>query len=204
MIGGGCEQIALLMPEDSNIFLILNDYESLLNSRLVLGKSKHCSVKMMSYENTDFKQSEFDIVYAQASISTSSRNKILNEIKRILKDSGYLSIGEIVKLSDQPPKFVTDVWSASGIVPLSKEELTKLYLKNHFEILDSVDLSFTLKNFYSESQNQLKEVQKNISEQERSYYKKLLNKISHESNAYLKLGGDKHIGFISFILRKIN
>ncbi len=190
------------MPEDSHIFLIVDDYESLLNSRLALGKSKHCSVKMMSYENTDFKQSEFDIVYAQASISTSSRNKILNEIRRILKDDGHFSVGEIVRLSAKPPRFMTDIWQASGIVPLSREKLYEFYLKNNFEILNSVDLSFTLKEFYSESQNRLKQMLKNISEHEKSYYKKLLNRISHESNAYLKLGGVKHTGFISFILRK--
>jgi DNA-directed RNA polymerase subunit N (RpoN/RPB10) len=41
----------------------------------------------------------------------------------------------------------------------------------------------------------------NLSGQEKSYYKKLLNKISHESNAYLKLGADKYIGFKMLILK---
>jgi hypothetical protein len=43
-----------------------------------------------------------------------------------------------------------------------------------------------------------------LSNEEKSYHKKMLKRISHESNAYLKLGGNKFIGFISVILRKAN
>jgi len=37
---------------------------------------------------------------------------------------------------------------------------------------------------------------------EKSYNKRILNKISHESNAYLNLGGSLHIGFKLIMARK--
>ena len=40
---------------------------------------------MMDFDNTDFNAEEFDLVYAQASISLLNRNKIVKEIKRILE-----------------------------------------------------------------------------------------------------------------------
>ena len=44
----------------------------------------------------------------------------------------------------------------------------------------------------------------NLTDKEKSFYKKLLSKISHESNAYLKLGADRYIGFKMLILKKTN
>ena len=41
-----------------------------------------------------------------------------------------------------------------------------------------------------------------LGESEKAYHKKMLNRISHESNAYLKLGADKFIGFVSLLLTK--
>jgi hypothetical protein len=48
----------------------------------------------------------------------------------------------------------------------------------------------------------LKSSKSDLTQQEKSYYKKLLHKISHESNAYLNLGADKYIGFIALLLQK--
>ena len=48
----------------------------------------------------------------------------------------------------------------------------------------------------------LKNTKEDLPENEKSYYKKLLNQISHESNVYLKLGGDKYLGFYALILQK--
>jgi DNA-directed RNA polymerase subunit N (RpoN/RPB10) len=59
-----------------------------------------------------------------------------------------------------------------------------------------------LKNFYESAKQSLKDVINELSDKEKSHYKKLLNKISHESNAYLKLGADRYIGFKMIILKK--
>ena len=39
---------------------------------------------------------------------------------------------------------------------------------------------------------------------EKEENKKYFSRMKHESHAYLKLGGDKYIGFKSLIMRKLN
>jgi len=204
IIGAGSEEITKRLNQEnpSSLFLIVEEQESLLVSRLSLEDEKEIQVRLMDFGNTDFNTEQFDIVYAQASISTIKRNKIIKEIKRILKPGGILCAGEIVSKTAEVPGFVKDIWKYSGIFPLNEIELGKYYTSKGFEILYEDDLSYTLKNFYSTGSSLLKQRIKDLSEKEKSYYKKLLNQISHESNAYLRLGGDKHIGFRVIIAKR--
>jgi DNA-binding PadR family transcriptional regulator len=59
-----------------------------------------------------------------------------------------------------------------------------------------------LQSFYEHTAERLEDKIYTLTEKEKSYYRKLLNKISHESNAYLKLGADRYIGFKMMILKK--
>jgi len=204
VIGAGSEEITKRLKQENppSLFLIVEEQESLLVSRLSLKDEKEITVRLMDFENTDFDLEQFDIVYAQASISTIKRNKIIKEIKRILKPGGILCAGEIVSKTVDVPGFVKDIWEHSGISPLNETELGKYYTSKGFEIQYEDDLSYTLKDFYSTGSSLLKQRIKDLSEKEKSYYKKLLNQVSHESNVYLKLGGDKHIGFRVIIAKR--
>ena len=205
IIGAGSEEIAKRIKGENplSLFLIVDEQESLLISRLSLIDEREIQVRLMDFENTDFKAEQFDIVYAQASVSTIKRNKIIKEIRRILKPGGILCTGEIVNKTKEIPAFIMDIWANSGISPLNEMELSRYYKEKNFEIQHEEDLSHTLKDFYSAGSTLLKEKIKDFSEKEKSYNKKLLNRISHESNAYLKLGGDKHIGFRIISAKKI-
>ncbi|MBR7513111.1 hypothetical protein KC219_23420, partial [Mycobacterium tuberculosis] len=88
-----------------------------------------------------------DLIYAQASI-TSNRSKIIKEFKRILKPNGFLCVGEIVKLSSNPPKFILDVFNASNLIPLEKEKFISYYDEKNFKLISSDDISFTLREYY--------------------------------------------------------
>jgi ubiquinone/menaquinone biosynthesis C-methylase UbiE len=204
VIGAGSEKIALKMAEAgaARVSFIVNEYESLINARLVLSTQSNISVKMMDYENTDFSDNEFDLVYAQASISTTNRNKIIKEVKRILKAGGTLCTGEITAITKEYPPFVRDIFESSEVAPLLHESCENYFIERKFEMMYGEDLSSSLKNFYETAAQSLKDVIYRLSDKEKSYYKKLLNKISHESNAYLKLGADKYIGFKMLILKK--
>ncbi len=206
VIGGGADKLALKITEANaaSVCFILDDYESLINARLLIDKEKNITVKMMDYDNTDFADEQFDLVYAQASISTSKRNKIVKEIKRILKPGGTLCVGEITALKKDYPPFVRDIFDSSDILPLLHDNCGNYYLERRFELLFQEDLTSSLKNFYETAIKSLKETNPSLSEKEKSYYKKVLNKINHESNAYLKLGADKFIGFKMLILKKNN
>lgn len=184
-----------------SVNIIVSDYDSLINSRLNIPKEKNISVRMMDYDNTDFADDTFDLVYSQASISLKNRNKILKEIKRILKPKALLCVGEITALKESYPQFVKDIFESSGILPLQHNKCAEYYESKNFSLEYEEDLSTSLRSYYENTYNQLKHIIEDLSEKEKSYYKKLLNKISHESNAYLKLGADRYIGFKMLILK---
>jgi len=204
IIGSNSEKIAqMFLDAGANaVTIILDEYDSLMNARYLLKNKAEISVRLMDSNSTDFNDAVFDIVYAQASISHKMRNKIIKEIKRILKPEGILSVGEITSLKSSPPIFVNDIWESGNILPLSSDDVKKYYEKRKFEVVDTLDLSAHLKDFYLESKKLLFNNIDSLSENEKSYYKKLLKRMSHESNAYLKLGGKDYMGFTSLILRK--
>ena len=204
IIGSNSEKIAEKMIENevNSVKIIVNDYDSLMNSRLNLGKGSKVTVKMMDYDNTDFSNEEFDLVYAQASISLTNRNKIVKELKRILKPDGTLCVSEITALTKEYPTFVKNIFDASDILPLINDDCIKYYEEKNFSVLYEEDLSSSLTSFYENAADTLDESFEHLTDKEKSYYKKLLNRISHESNAYLKLGADKYIGFKLLILKK--
>lgn len=204
IIGSISEMIAEKMIENevNSVNIIVNDYDSLINSRLNLGNESKAIIKMMDFDNTDFGNEEFDLVYAQASISLTSRNKIVKEIKRILKPEGVFCISEITALTKEYPPFVKNIFDASDILPLSHNNCADYYKERKYSVLHEEDLSSSLTSFYENAYNSLKKSTDHLTDKEKSYYKKLLNKISHESNAYLKLGADKYIGFKLLILKK--
>ncbi|MBI5730534.1 MAG: methyltransferase domain-containing protein [Ignavibacteriales bacterium] len=204
VIGSASEIPAEIISKNfnCNVEVIVEDYESLLNSKLILRDASKINIRLMGFEATDFNSSSFDLVYAQASISSTKRNKIVKEINRTLKPRGLFCVGEIVALNKDIPRFVQDIFDSSDLLPLFNNDLTKYYLGKNFTLNGSVDLTNTLKEFYLLNADMLKSSKGDLTQQERSYYKKLLNKISHESNAYLKLGADKYIGFVALLLQK--
>ena len=205
LIGSGSEEISkhLISSGAAKVTIIVQDQGSLITARFNLSGTNNVSVRLMEFDNTEFKDSTFDLIYAQASISTFNRNKIIKEIKRILKPTGYFCVGEIISLTISPPQFVKDIWSGSNISPLHQEEINKFYTNKNFEIIYEDDLSNTLQDFYQFSSNLLKERSNELSDDEKSYYKRLLKQISHESNAYLKMGGELHMGFKTLLLKKV-
>ena len=206
IIGSNSVKIAEMFSDSGakTITIIVEDYESLINSRILIDKGNSIIVRLMEFTNTDFIKDSFDIVYTQASISTKMRNKIVKEITRILKPEGILNVGEITSLKLSPPKFINDIWESGNILPMNSDDIKKYYEERKFEVVDSLDLSAHLKDFYLESKKLLFNNIDSLSENEKAYYKKLLKRMSHESNAYLKLGGKDYMGFTSIIARKVN
>jgi ubiquinone/menaquinone biosynthesis C-methylase UbiE len=203
VIGSASEMIAQKIADAgaSSVKMIIDDFDSMMNAKLNIPDNSPVDLKMMEYDATDFSSSDFDLVYAQGSISTSNRNKIIKEIKRILKSEGTLCVGEITCLTNTYPTFIKDIFDSSDILPLNHDECSKYYEGKNFVVRYEQDLSSSLKNFYETAEHELKENIDKLSGQEKSYYKKILNKISHESNAYLKLGADKFIGYKMLILK---
>ena len=204
VLGSGTAKIAKsMMKKNNRVEVIVDEYESLIVTNFELKGDKNITPKLMDYESTDFADNEFDLVYAQGSISNTRRKNIVKEIKRICQNDGYICIGEIVKLSKGIPRFVQDIFDQSDLDPIYLAELNKYYTDRNLGVLDSVDLSLSLKEYYERNIKLLKTSTPSMNKSEMSYYKKVLNQISHQSNAYLKLGGDKFIGFKVLLLRNL-
>ena len=203
IFGTGCEEIAEIFHQNNagEVYLITDNEDSLFRARLALSAIKEINVRMMDYENTDFKAERFDIIYSQGSTGTKKRNKIIKEMKKILKPGGYFCVGEIVGLSQIPPQFVKDIWEKNDLASLFNESFKEFYLSKGFELIVEEDLSDTLKDFYSISKRLLEESSKEFSGKGSGSLRKLLKTYSHEANAYLKLGGDKYIGYEMLVLR---
>ena len=198
----GTVAIELKRKYDSPVDLIVEDTESFMNTNLILPQGCGIKTGIMSYDLTDYDKGTFDLVYAQASVSGIRRNKIIKEIIRILKPGAYFSVGEIVKLKKDVPPFVSDIFENSELDPLFADEINGYYTQRGFAITDEADFTATLKEYYRKSAVQLDDAKAQLNENEKKYYKKLLNKISHETNAYLKLGAEKFIGFKYLLLQK--
>jgi len=201
IIGTNCESIATKLIEYfTNLFIITDNYESVIKIRMKLKNDKKIKVKMMDYAHTDFQDNSFDLIYTQGSISVPERKDIVKEIKRVLISKGLFCAGEIVSLKEPVPRFVNDIWEQSGLEPIASSEIKKYYESKDFEVLSEKDFSDILQDFY----DQLKSTVSKVSQDEKEADKKYFSRMKHESHAYLKLGGDKYIGFKSLILRKLN
>lgn len=203
IIGTGTESVAeFLARKGNNVIIIVEDQENLMQLRFIITHSA-VSVRMMDFTNTDFKDEKFDIIYLQAPVFNQNRNKLVKEIKRILVKDGTLCVGEIVNLEKRIPSFVSDIWQHSGLEPLFVDDLDHYYSEKGFEILKEANLSATLEDFYTRSEMLLKRNKEKLTEEEIIYYKKILKKFKHESNAYLRLGGRAYMGYKMLILRKV-
>jgi SAM-dependent methyltransferase len=199
IIGTGCEPIAKKLSnyyEDVNI--ITDNYDSLIQSRVRVGNK--IKIKLMDYSRTDFAYDYFDLIYAQGSLTLPARKNIIKEIKRILSAGGLLCAGEVIILKEPVPAFVKDIWDRNGLLPLTSSQIVNFYLNNGFELISEKYLTKTLKEYYTKVKNMISGISKSEIEENKKYF----SQIKHESNAYLKLGGDKYIGFKSLIMRKLN
>lgn len=200
--GASAEPLAEKISKEANVEIIVDDYESLISANLYLRNK--IAVKLMDFSVTDYDPETFDLIYAQASVSSINRNKIFKELKRILKPEGILCVGEIFLKKENPPQFIKDILEDSNQLILTAEDLEKYYRERNFKIMEMKNLSDTLEEYYSSSRKKLRDSLGGLSDEEKSYYKKLLNKISHETNAFLKQGADKYLGLKTFLLKKGN
>lgn len=202
VIGSNTEQIARkLIKTAKEVLIIVDDQEDLLKLRFNLSDTAAISIRYMEYTNTDFINKKFDIIYAQGSVTRKDRNKILKEFKKILVAEGFFCAGEIVALTVTQPQFIKDIWDQSNLTPLTTDKVESYYEERGFRIVETKELTDTLREFYTLSRKFLQESIADLPKEEAKFYKKILSRIKHESDVYLKLGGDKYIGFKCLLLK---
>jgi len=201
IIGPNCESIAAKLSKYfTNLLIVTDNFESVMHIKVKLKDEEKIKVKLMDYAHTDFQNNFFDLIYAQGSISVPDKKDILKELKRIQISKGLFCAGEIVSLKEPVPGFVNDIWERSGLEPIAASEIKKYYEARGFEVLSEKDLSTALRDFYEGAFSVVSKTDKAEKEADKKYF----SRMKHESHAYLKLGGDKYIGFKSLIMRKLN
>ncbi len=201
--GGSTHQIGLKLIEAgaASVDIISNNSSDIMDLRpKTIGKN--IKVRLMDYNRTDFSDNTFDYIYAQASLSVHSRNKIFKEMLRILKPEGATCIGEIIRGEENVPRYVADIWSSSGISAMTLNGQSEFYKSAGFSVVKEEDLSFTLNEFYTSGKKMLERFKTEGSAEEKQFYKKMISKISHESNAFLSLGGKRFMKYYAFILKR--
>jgi len=205
-LGAGTESLVKNISEYEeveSVFQIVENEELMLQIRMKLGNNEKIKVRNMSFDNIDFKDESFSLIYSQGSVSLKNRRAIIKEVKRVVKNNGFFCVGEIVSLTKTIPRFVKDIWDASNLNPMFIEEMEEYYKSFGFIPEIGKDLSYTLKDYYEYYDDTLRKTKTEINEDELRFNKKLINKIKHEINAYLKLGGHRNIGFKTLLLKKV-
>ena len=204
IMGPGSLHIAdkLLANGASAIELIIDDEELMLADRLQAKASEKLRIRYMEFFSTDFKDESFDLVYAQASVSTTKHMKILKEIKRITKPQGSICLGELVQLTKEIPASVRNVWERTKVRPHEIIKLQEAYASQGFEPVLETDLSFTMKFVYKKHLYTMNKHLPSMTEAEKKVYKKEIKTYRHEANMYLQFKGDNYTGFIVFLMRK--
>jgi len=198
----GIVEVLASLPEVEKIYYAVENEEALLQSRILLGDSDKVKIRYMEFDALDPKDESIDLVYTQGAISKKNRNKILKEIKRVLTKEGLLCVGETVSLREEIPQFVKDIWERSGIAAVHIDKISGYYMERKFEIVAEEDLTGTLRDYYIYYYGLIRNKKGDEEIEENRAYRKLVAKIKHEVDAYLKLGGDKFIGFKALLLRK--
>jgi len=205
IVGEALELVAKKISKKFNSAteLIMEDYSALINSKLALGENSGIIPKIMEYDRTDFPDAFFDVVFSQASISRENRKRIVKEIGRILKSGGIFSVGEITMRKNPLPRMIQDMLDWAGIVPLPEQTIEEYYAGKGFEIIHSQNLPEALPDYYKKIEKLFKRKIDELNEREKSYYKKLINRISHEANVFLKFGGEKYLSFHILLAKKL-
>jgi ubiquinone/menaquinone biosynthesis C-methylase UbiE len=204
ILGFGTDPVALQMTAYAkSVIIAVSGNEELIATRFKMQGKQKISVRLMSFDVTDFNDEAVDVVFAQGTFSNDKRNKILKEVYRILKPDGFLCSGEIVALREEIPPFVKDIWERAGMSCLFTGEIEKSYTDKNFKLIAAKDLNFTLKSYYNDASVIIKNGMKFINADDLKIQKKFIAQLQHEVNAYLKLGGHKFIGFKSLLLSKV-
>lgn len=181
---------------------IVEDYESMINAKLLTTSNNLITTRIMDFTNTDFDDNSFSLVFAQASTSNFSRNKIVKELRRVLKPGGIYCVGETIKTKKHLPTFAMDIIESSEMNLLHSDEIQSYYELRNFSFIDEKEVHKSLDEYYETANNLMRNSVKQMDETELKYNKKIIKKIKHETEAYLKNGFDKYISFKILILKK--
>lgn len=186
-----------------SIHAACDDNEEIFGYKANTPKEKQVPVLFVDYASLDHKPESFDFVFCQATLASGYRNKLIKEIKRILKPGGLLITSEVICAKKPAPTFLNDILSGSGQDPLYSDEFESYYTSRKFELLNSADFTDELDEFYITWYKKLENSLKSASSEKRQEIRKEFAGEKHEITTMVKGGALKFLEFKTRILRKL-
>lgn len=166
-------------------------------------KEKQIPSLCVDYASLDYKDESFDHVFCQATLTLSGRNKLIKQIRRVLKPGGHLTTSEILCNKKPAPTFLNDIWAESGQDPLYTDEFEPYYTSRGFIIKSSADFTNDLDEFYIKSYKLLESSLKSLPADKRVQFRKDFVQEKHEITSLVKGGALKYMNLKTMILQKL-
>ncbi|CUS96899.1 SAM-dependent methyltransferase [Candidatus Chrysopegis kryptomonas] len=165
------------------------------------GLDDKVKVKMMSPVNLDFEDEIFDLIISEGILSQYKKSRILKEFRRVLKKDSFIGIADFYWKKTPVPTYVKDAWYVEGGEIETLDEKIKILKDYGFEPTFVKDISDELRVYYSRFK---KIIQSSLKERKftKSEFKEV-KKFKHEVSVYLDQGGDKWMGYVVIVAKKI-
>jgi SAM-dependent methyltransferase len=184
---------------------IEEDTESIFHAKMAITESaleSRVSARLMAPVQTNFRPGQFDVVMMEGIFSGYPPTRVLKEALRVLQHPGWLLLSDSCWLEQQVPTYVRDVWESREHKLLTREALRTLLEERGLEIITLEDRSDVLEGFYHQFTGTVKGIAKGGFEGMK-HLKGLVKHYKHEIDVYRKHGGDRYMGYMSAVARRI-
>ncbi len=204
LLGNGFPQLVSYFIDAgfSSIIGASNENTEIFEYKANTPKEKQIPSLCVDYASLDYDKESFDHVFCQATLTLAGRNKLIREIRRVLKPGGFLTTSEILCNKKPAPTFLNDIWAESGQDPLYTDEFEAYYTSRSFKIKNSADFTNDLDEFYIKSYKLLESSLKSLPADKRVQFRKDFVQEKHEITSLVKGGALKYMNFKTMILQK--
>lgn len=205
ILGNGFTEIVphFLNTGFSPIHAASDDNTEIFGFKANTPKDQQVPALYVEYTSLDHKTESFDFVFCQATLTLGVRNKLVKEIKRVLKPGGHLITTEILCNKKPAPTFLNDIWADSGQDPLFTDDFEPYYTSRNFEVVKTADFTDELDEFYIKSFKMLESNLKSVSAEQRQKIRKEFAGEKHEITSLVKGGALKYMNLKTMILKKL-
>ncbi|NVM05202.1 MAG: class I SAM-dependent methyltransferase [Candidatus Helarchaeota archaeon] len=200
--GSGMQTIEIAKLTEGKI-IALDIHEPFLNRLEKRAIKEGVSKKIEAVKGTmlamDFEENSFDLIWSEGALYFLGFEKGLKEIKRFLKQGGYVVVSELCWIKKDPPEEVRDFFQTEYPGMQSIEHNKKVINDSSYQLLGFFILpkSAWWDNYYTPLEKRLKILRKKYKDDPEA--KKLLDSTQDEIDIFRKYSDS--YGYIFFIMK---
>lgn len=194
----GENAIALERAFPGSVTSIDEDTEGVFHTRLQAAavKAGRLRAQVMSPLTLGFEDATFDMVIMEGVLSSYPARKALAEALRVLKPGGSIGIADCAWLATPVPTFARDVWESTRRRVPALDEIPALLQDADMTQQILKDESRVLAPFYRQFSGDVRQIAGSAFK-DMKHLKSQVKQYKHEIDVYLKLGGDRYMGYFS-------